>query len=103
MTNDKSQYTPICKHEFAPRKVFTLMYAPFAVWPWCISYHGNGHYFQTVCETLSYAEGRGWVNFGERETIAKAVEKYIRGETTNEPPVPYVVFSDQETADSYGK
>ena len=30
--------------------------------PWSVQSRGNGHYFQTLREVLSFAAGRGWID-----------------------------------------
>lgn len=77
MSSEESNYTLVYEHKLTTRKRFKIMRDPSAVWPWCIVRNGNGHYGLTVREVLVYAEGRGWINFGERETIAAKISNAL--------------------------
>lgn len=75
MDKHEAHYRVVLAHKFGADRVFKIMCDARSVWPWCVEYHGNGHYFMSAREALAYAEGRGWINFGQRETLAAEIEE----------------------------
>lgn len=57
---ERKKYNHI--YRYHPRKgtIFDIYQAPkeLQLYPWCISYRGNGYYFLTLRECLVYAYGR---------------------------------------------
>lgn len=75
-------YVHKLRYQMTKSKHFDIFEAPedVQIKPWCISYYGNGHYFQSLRECLIYAFGRDFIKYYEIERIEEhPLKSYHRG------------------------
>lgn len=57
-------------------------YDPEEEKPWEATSRGNGHYFRSPEAVLAYCCGRGWISYGELDTLERQLLRIERDRAT---------------------